>query len=121
MGSKIANEVIFILLVTLGVYYLISLLTHSPLEDPWSGDVILAKPVINAGGIFGAYLSDISISILGYVSYLLPVSLIWLGYNFHRDAGKEKQIQLIFLLRLIAFFVMLIFATALSAQYIAEP
>ena len=121
MRSKIANEVIFILLVTLGVYYLISLLTHSPLEDPWSGDVILAKPVINAGGIFGAYLSDISISILGYVSYLLPVSLIWLGYNFHRDAGKEKQIQLIFLLRLIAFFVMLIFATALSAQYIAEP
>ena len=121
MRSKIANEVIFILLVTLGVYYLISLLTHSPLEDPWSGDVILAKPVINAGGIFGAYLSDISISILGYVSYLLPISLIWLGYNFHRDAGKEKQIQLIFLLRLIAFFVMLIFATALSAQYIAEP
>ena len=121
MRSKIANEVIFILLVTLGVYFLISLLTHSPLEDPWSGDVILAKPVINAGGIFGAYLSDISISILGYVSYLLPVSLIWLGYNFHRDAGKEKQIQLIFLLRLIAFFVMLIFATALSAQYIAEP
>ena len=121
MRSKIANEVIFILLVTLGVYYLISLLTHSPLEDPWSGDVILAKPVINAGGIFGAYLSDISISILGYVSYLLPVSLIWLGYNFHRDATKEKQSQLIFLLRLIAFFVMLIFATALSAQYIAEP
>ncbi len=121
MRSKIANEVIFILLVTLGVYFLISLLTHSPLEDPWSGDVILAKPVINAGGIFGAYLSDISISILGYVSYLLPVSLIWLGYNFHRDATKEKQSQLIFLLRLIAFFVMLIFATALSAQYIAEP
>ncbi len=121
MRSKIANEVIFILLVTLGVYFLISLLTHSPLEDPWSGDVILAKPVINAGGIFGAYLSDISISILGYVSYLLPVSLIWLGYNFHRDAAKEKQIQLLFLLRLIAFFVMLVFATALSAQYIAEP
>ncbi|MDP7553917.1 MAG: DNA translocase FtsK 4TM domain-containing protein [Candidatus Thioglobus sp.] len=121
MRSKIANEVIFILLVTIGVFYLISLLTHSPLEDPWSGDVILAKPVINAGGIFGAYLSDISISILGYVSYLLPVSLIWLGYNFHRDASKEKQNQFLFLLRLIAFFVMLIFAAALSSQYIAEP
>ncbi len=121
MRSRIANEVAFILLVTLGIFYLISLLTHSPLEDPWSGDVVLAKPVINSAGILGAYLSDISISILGYVSYILPISLVWLGYNFHRDASKETQTPLMFLFRLIAFFVMLAFSTALAAQYIADP
>ena len=75
---------------------------------------------MNSAGIFGAYLSDISIGILGYVSYILPISLLWLGYSFHRDALKEKQNQLTFLLRLIAYFVMIFFTAALAHQYAPE-
>jgi len=118
--SKIASETIFILLATLGVVFLIALLTSSPDEDPWTGGAVLVKPVVNSAGIFGAYLSDISIGILGYVSYLLPISLFWLGYRFHRDALKEKQNQLTFLLRLIAYFVMVFFTAALAHQYAPE-
>ena len=118
--SKIASETIFILLATLGVVFLISLLTSSPDEDPWTGGAVLVKPVANSAGIFGAYLSDISIGILGYVSYILPISLLWLGYSFHRDAFKEKQNQLTFLLRLIAYFVMVFFTAALAHQYAPE-
>ena len=118
--SKIASETIFILLGTLGVVFLISLLTSSPDEDPWTGGAVLVKPVVNSAGIFGAYLSDISIGILGYVSYILPISLLWLGYSFHRDALKEKQNQLTFLLRLIAYFVMVFFTAALAHQYAPE-
>ena len=98
--SKIVSETIFILLATLGIVFLISLLTSSPDEDPWTGGAVLVKPVANSAGIFGAYLSDISMGILGYVSYILPISLLWLGYSFHRDAFKETQNQLIFLMRL---------------------
>ena len=118
--SKIASETIFILLATLGVVFLISLLTSSPDEDPWTGGAVLVKPVVNSAGIFGAYLSDISIGILGYISYILPISLLWLGYSFHRDAFKEKQNQLTFLLRLIAYFVMVFFTAALAHQYAPE-
>lgn len=118
--SKIVSETIFILLVTLGIVFLISLLTYSPEEDPWTGGTVLVKPVANSAGIFGAYLSDISIGILGYVSYILPISLLWLGYSFHRDAFKEKQNQLTFLLRLIAYFVMVFFTAALAHQYAPE-
>jgi len=118
--SKIVSETIFILLVTLGIVFLISLLTSSPDEDPWTGGAVLIKPVENAAGIFGAYLSDISIGILGYVSYILPISLLWLGYSFHRDAFKEKQNQLTFLMRLIAYFVMVFFTAALAHQYAPE-
>jgi len=118
--SKIVSETIFILLVTLGIVFLISLLTNSPEEDPWTGGAVLVKPVANSAGIFGAYLSDISIGILGYVSYILPISLLWLGYSFHRDALKEKQNQLTFLLRLIAYFVMVFFTAALAHQYAPE-
>ena len=100
--------------------FLISLLTSSPDEDPWTGGAVLVKPVANSAGIFGAYLSDISFGVLGYVSYILPISLLWLGYSFHRDAFKEKQNQLAFLLRLIAYFVMLFFTAALAHQYAPE-
>jgi len=118
--SKIVSETIFILLVTLGIVFLIALLTNSPEEDPWTGGAVLIKPVSNSAGIFGAYLSDISIGILGYISYILPISLLWLGYSFHRDAFKEKQNQLTFLLRLIAYFVMVFFTAALAHQYAPE-
>jgi len=118
--SKIVSETIFILLATLGIVFLISLLTSSPDEDPWTGGAVLIKPVANSAGIFGAYLSDISIGILGYVSYILPISLLWLGYSFHRDAFKEKQNQLTFLMRLIAYFVMVFFTAALAHQYAPE-
>ncbi|WP_416678133.1 DNA translocase FtsK [Candidatus Pseudothioglobus sp. Uisw_016] len=118
--SKIASESIFILLLTLGVVFLISLVTYSPDEDPWTGGVQLVKPVINSAGMFGAYLSDISIGVLGYVSYIIPIALIWLGYNFHRDANKERSSQITFLLRLTAFLVMLFFTAALAHQFAPE-
>ena len=118
--SKIASESIFILLITLGVVFLISLVTYSPDEDPWTGGAQLVKPVINSAGMFGAYLSDISIGVLGYVSYIIPIALIWLGYNFHRDANKERSSQITFLLRLTAFLVMLFFTAALAHQFAPE-
>ena len=118
--SKIVSETIFILLAALGIVFLISLLTSSPDEDPWTGGAVLVKPVANSAGIFGAYLSDISMGVLGYVSYILPISLVWLGYSFHRDAYKEKKNRLTFLLRLIAYFVMVFFTAALAHQYAPE-
>ena len=118
--SKIASESIFILLLTLGVVFLIALVTYAPEEDPWTGGAQLIKPLINSAGMFGAYLSDISIGVLGYVSYIIPIALIWLGYNFHRDANKERSSQITFLLRLIAFLIMLFFTAALAHQFAPE-
>ena len=118
--SKIANESIFILLLTLGVVFLISLVTYSANEDPFTGGAELVKPVINSAGMFGAYLSDISIGVLGYVSYIIPIALIWLGYNFHRDASKERSSPITFFLRLISFLVMLFFTAALAHQFAPE-
>ena len=75
MSSKVASEAIFILLLTLGVVFLISLITYTSSEDPWTGGAKLAKPVANSAGIFGAYVSDISLGILGYVSYVIPIAI----------------------------------------------
>ena len=101
--SKLVSESIFILLLTLGAVYFVSLFTGSASEDPWTGGAELSKPVENSAGIFGAYLRDISFGILGYVSYIVPISIIWLGYNLHRDANKEPQSRLIYFIRFISY------------------
>ena len=118
--SKLASESIFILLLTIGVVFFVSLITGSASEDPWTGGAELPNPVENSAGIFGAYLRDICFGILGYVSYVVPISIIWLGYNFHRDANKESQNQLTFLIRFISYLIMLFFLAALAHQYAPE-
>ena len=118
--SKLVSESIFILLLTIGAVFFVSLITGSASEDPWTGGAELAKPVTNSAGIFGAYVRDISFGILGYVSYAVPISMIWLGYNFHRDANKERQSPLTFLIRFISYLVMLFFIAALAHQYAPE-
>ena len=118
--SKLASESIFILLLTIGAVFFVSLITGSASEDPWTGGAELSKPVENSAGIFGAYLRDICFGILGYVSYVVPISIIWLGYNFHRDANKESQNQLTFLIRFISYLIMLFFLAALAHQYAPE-
>jgi len=117
----VTNEVIFILLAMLGVVYFIALVTHLPSEDPWTGDVVLSQPVTNAAGVVGAWLSDISFAVLGYVAYVIPISILWLGYNFHRDAAIEDKSQAIFVVRLLSYLAMLIFTTALFNQYMPRP
>ncbi len=115
------SEVLFIGLITLGAVYLTALVTHSPTENPWSGDVALTEPVINLAGVFGAYLGDISLSILGYGAYLIPISLIWLGYNIHKNTNQKPTNRSISIIRLVAVIIMIAFSTALLAQNTADP
>ena len=109
------------MLAMLGVVYFIALVTHLPSEDPWTGDVVLSQPVTNAAGVVGAWLSDISFAVLGYVAYVIPISILWLGYNFHRDAAIEDKSQAIFVVRLLSYLAMLVFTTALFNQYMPRP
>jgi S-DNA-T family DNA segregation ATPase FtsK/SpoIIIE len=115
------SEVLFIALITLGVVYLSALITYSPTENPWSGDVALSEPVVNLAGVFGAYLGDISLSILGYSAYLIPISLIWLGYKIHKNTGQKSAHRSILIIRFVAFVALIAFSAALFTQSIEDP
>ena len=122
--SKIASEAVFILLTVLGIYIFIAFYTRNPNEVPFTSisdnSVSLLEAKNKAGGL-GALLADLFINrLLGNVAYIIPISLLWLGYNFHRDAGKERKYPLIFISRLIAYLVMLFFTAALAHRYAAE-
>jgi len=115
------SEVLFIALITFGLVYLAALITYSPTENPWSGDIELSDPIINLAGVFGAYLSDVSLSILGYGSYLIPVSLMWFGWRIHKNTGERPNNRSVSIIRLIGVVVLVAFSIALLAQNTSDP
>ena len=107
---------LFIVLVATGLVYLAALLTHSAHENPWSGDVALDASVSNLAGIFGAYLSDVSLSIFGFSAYIIPIALIWFGWCVHKSAEQPKSPRSLILARNIALIVLIAFSSAFLAQ-----
>lgn len=111
--SHATKEVLFIALVALGLIYLLALFTHSPQENPYSSSDTLNTHVINQAGTVGAYLSDFSLSILGYTSYLIPLSLMYLGWRIHKNTTQASTQRAFIILRFTAFIVLLLFTSAL--------
>ena len=114
--TKASSELFFISLVAVGLVYLAALLSHSAHENPWSGDIALDALVANVAGIFGAYLSDISLSIFGYSAYIIPISLIWLGWRIHKNAEQTKSPKLLIAVRLLALITLIAFSSAFLSQ-----
>ena len=100
------------------VYLLIALVTHSSDDPGWShaGDTTF---ILNAGGSIGAWLSDVFFSLLGSIAYLLPVLLAlraWNVFRTHRD--NETGIDgLVFTLRLLGLIMVLVSATSLASLH----
>lgn len=117
---KIINEIIFILLTLLGIVYFVALYTHVITEDPFTGGVSLSETVNNNAGIIGAWISDISFAILGHASYVVAISIVWLGYRFHKSASLDNTNKLIFIVRFIFYLFMICAITALLDQYISN-
>ncbi len=114
--TKITSEILFIFLSTIGLIFLSALVTYSANENPWSGNVVLIAPVANLAGVFGAYLSDISLSNLGYSAYLIPASLIWLGWKIHKNTEQKKYKYSTITIRFISLLTLISFSAAFLVQ-----
>ena len=79
-SSSALAGVIFIATLGLAAYILLSFVTHSMTDPSWSssgsGDALA-----NQGGIVGARLSDLLFSLVGYVAYWLPLSLLYWSFR----------------------------------------
>jgi DNA translocase FtsK len=119
--SKVVSEVFSIIFISIGLIYLVALFSHYSGENPWSGDTALRSNAVNSAGVIGAYLSDISLSIFGYSSYLIPLALIWLGYNIHKNIGTSPNPRSVFIIRFVAFIVLVFFTSALLSLDTPNP
>ena len=100
-----------LLLLPLALYLALCLLSHHPDDPGWShvGD---DGPVRNIGGVAGAWVADLLLYFLGKVAFVLPLLLLWLGWNMMRVRPEESRFDPS--LRLLGTVIVLLTACALA-------
>lgn len=96
------REVWLLCYFALSLYLLLSLLTFD-LEDPGWRHTGTGRPLVNAGGQFGAWISDLSLSFVGLMAYLFPVMIAWHGWLVYRHKLHSRRERAILALRWMGF------------------
>jgi len=86
--KRVGQEVLGVLSALGSVYLGLSVYTYS-MWDPSFSTYSPHAPSGNYGGIAGAYLADLLISVVGYTAFALPAFLLF--YGIRRLIGKEGQ------------------------------
>ncbi len=100
----------------LALFHLISLITFSNEDAGWthSGAV---QAVTNAGGVFGAWLADFTLSFFGLIAYLFPVIISWHGYLMYGRARPRQQ-KMTIALQWLGSIATIVSGTALLYLYV---
>lgn len=72
------------------LFFLITLLSFSQEDGGWTHSGISAIPK-NAGGIIGAWISDLAFSLFGFEAYLFPLILAWHGYSIYKKNERTDS------------------------------
>jgi hypothetical protein len=81
------NEVTGLLLLSLGLVWLLSLVSYHAADPSWN--TASAAHPLNLIGYPGAYLADFSIQTFGWASYLLPLLTFLLAWRWIRSEEIE--------------------------------
>jgi S-DNA-T family DNA segregation ATPase FtsK/SpoIIIE len=112
------KEGAFMLLAFIAIYGLVSLASYDRMDQgfTFSGDG--SGIIRNTGGVAGAWLADFSLFTFGYMAYLLPIVLIYIGWLIHNWQHDLKQFALHVLLpRGSGFIVLLVAGAGLASMH----
>jgi len=103
---RIKDEILGIVSVFSSIYIALSLLSYSKWDPSLS--TFTHSTARNYGGIAGAYFSDLSIMLIGFSAYCLPVFLA--AYGIRRLFGRERHLVY------LAGSILFIFSSSLMAS-----
>jgi DNA segregation ATPase FtsK/SpoIIIE, S-DNA-T family len=115
-GFQRLLEVGLILAGGIALYILITLFSYDPADPSWTktGNYEYIK---NAGGAFGAWLSDILLFTFGWLAFFIPVLLSVIGWLFFRKFHDLIEIDYLALgLRLIGFVFVIMGLSAICSM-----
>jgi S-DNA-T family DNA segregation ATPase FtsK/SpoIIIE len=115
------REGALIIFGTTALYLLASLSSYDVHDPGWSHSETTAR-IANAGGVLGAWLSDVFLYLFGYLAYLLPVGVAYLGWLLF--TGRKQTEATMDLrhgaLRTLGFFCTLGAGTGLAKLHFAD-
>jgi len=112
------RELAFWLIVALGGYFLMSLLTFSA-EDPGWSYIGPREIPVNLGGTAGAWIASVFLGLFGYLAYLFPFMLAWSGWLIFRERNQDDSINYwLVSLRWGGFLLTVMAGSTLSAMHV---
>jgi S-DNA-T family DNA segregation ATPase FtsK/SpoIIIE len=94
--SRRASEFTGVALFAGALIWLIALVTHEPSDPVWFFTAGDGHAAANFVGLVGAFLSEASLQVFGYASFVVPALLAVAGWNFfwcrQLDAAYTKLI-----------------------------
>ncbi len=112
--SRLGRETAFFVCFALALYLLLTLLSYHPEDPAWSNSRA-GSEISNIGGHVGAWLADLLLHGFGYVAYLFPLMLSWLGWRLYRpDSSKGAGSAMRNLLHTVGFISTIVGACGLE-------
>ncbi|MFT5453298.1 MAG: S-DNA-T family DNA segregation ATPase FtsK/SpoIIIE [Enterobacterales bacterium] len=119
--SKRFREGVMILLVTISLFLFMAMMTYSP-QDPgftFSGE---NDTINNSGGRAGAWFSDVFLHFFGYLAYVFPLMVAYVGYLSHKvDSEPEDEQRLFLAFRSMGFILTLLAGSGLAHMHFFDP
>lgn len=119
--ASLVKEAWWLGLVTVGSYLTLILYTYHRFDPSWSHSASDGAPIANAGGIVGAYISDMLLYLFGFSAWWFVVFAfyaMWLVYlRLEVVANSERPILLF---NVIGFVMLLIASATLEAGHLAQ-
>lgn len=110
-----------LILAAISLFMLLALITYHPGDPGFSGSAD-AERIRNAGGVVGAWFSDLMFLLFGYVAYLFPVGVAWGAWRAYRVRQSDLTIDRWAIgTRSAGMGISLLFGTALLSLHMADP
>ena len=115
LAQRLAREGSLICYFLLAVFLLIALLSYSPNDSAYFNTGV-GDDVNNSVGVYGAYISDILFQLFGYLSYAVPLLLIYKIYAGFKETALEEEFSAsLFAFQSLGFSLLIFSACGLSA------
>jgi DNA segregation ATPase FtsK/SpoIIIE, S-DNA-T family len=110
------REASFIVTMGFSLFLLLALCTYHITDPSWT-HTGSSGAVQNSTGIVGSWLADLSLTLLGYVAYALPIMLCFFSWVLFIKQKDQEFSKPMFWLRSLGFVLTLICASALVNLY----
>ena len=119
--QRLAREGTLIIYSLLSLFLVIALLSYSP-TDPGFTSTGSGDQVLNAVGVYGAWLADILLHLLGYLAYGLPALLAYKAYTLFTNAELDLGFSWpIIALKILGVILLMAAACGLASLHFESP
>lgn len=113
--SRRLSEFVGVALFATALIWLIALVSYHPMDPVWFFNTGADGPPSNFAGRVGAFIAELSLQMLGYAAYLIPIVLSVIGWHYFwcrvLDAAYTKMVGAALLFACVAAFLSLAFVS----------